>query len=255
MGSQKRSENTYQKINTIFQRDTRGVIMPDRFSEQDFEYLRGLKWYAEEKIDGTNMRIEVKAEKWLNENGITFSVRFAGKTDNAEIPKELKEYMEAHYPEDVVLAALGLKSFIPRNEFDAHGWNDIDDVPDMYTIYGEGYGRKIQKVGAQYIADGVGFIIFDVKVNNLYLKVDARNEIAAKMATPVAPNMGYFTLDEAIDFVRKGFKSNIAEDKNMIAEGLVLRTDTGLLNRMGKRLIVKVKHQDFVKYRSVQHLS
>ena len=34
-------------------------------------------------------------------------------------------------------------------------------------------------------------------------------------------------------------------------EGLVLRTDLGLRNRMGKRLIVKVKYEDFQKYRNV----
>jgi hypothetical protein len=66
MGKQKRSENTYQKINTIFMRDAKNVIMPyDPFTEPEFEYLRGLKWRGEEKIDGTNMRIEVtKEEVW-----------------------------------------------------------------------------------------------------------------------------------------------------------------------------------------------
>ena len=32
---------------------------------------------------------------------------------------------------------------------------------------------------------------------------------------------------------------------------MVLRTDLGLRNRMGKRLIVKVKYEDFKKYRNV----
>jgi hypothetical protein len=36
-----------------------------------------------------------------------------------------------------------------------------------------------------------------------------------------------------------------------MAEGLVLRTDLGLRNRMGNRLIVKVKYEDFQKYRNV----
>jgi hypothetical protein len=36
-----------------------------------------------------------------------------------------------------------------------------------------------------------------------------------------------------------------------MAEGLVLRTDLGLRNRMGKRLIVKIKYEDFQKYRAV----
>ena len=75
----------------------------------------------------------------------------------------------------------------------------------MYTIYGEGYGVKIQS-GGNYINDGVGFIIFDVKVGDLYLLRETMEIIAKKLGAPVVPYMGQFTIDEAIDFVRKGFR-------------------------------------------------
>ena len=258
MGKQKRSENTYQKINTIFMRDANNVIMPyDEFTEPEFEYLRSLKWRGEEKIDGTNMRIEViKEEVWddLMEpsklEGVKFNVRIAGKTDNAQIPPKLDKFMKDNYPKEKVFDSLGLKEFIPVNEFIDHKWETYNDIPNIYTIYGEGYGAGIQKAGGNYIKNGVGFIVFDVKVNELYLKTYARDEIANKLGAPIVPFIGYFTLDEAIDYVRKGFKSTIAENKDYIAEGLVLRTDLGLLNRMGKRLIVKVKYEDFLKYRN-----
>ena len=264
--AQKRSENTYQKINTIFMRDAKNVIMPyDGFTEPEFEYLRGLKWRGEEKLDGTNMRIEVtKAEVWDDPmepsklEGVEFTVRFAGKTDNAQIPPKLQKFMEENYPDEKVFAALGLKKFIPVEEWVEHKWvtsdgitPSYDAIPEIYTIYGEGYGAGIQKAGGNYISNGVGFIVFDVKVNDIYLLTSARDEIATKLGAPIVPFMGYFTIDEAIDFVRKGFKSNIAENKEFIAEGLVLRTDLGLRNRMGKRLIVKVKYEDFKKYRNV----
>jgi hypothetical protein len=264
--AQKKSENTYQKINTIFMRDAKNVIMPyDGFTEPEFEYLRGLKWRGECKIDGTNMRIEVtKAEVWDDPmepsklEGVEFAVRIAGKTDNAQIPPKLKKFMEENYPDEKVFAALGLKKFIPVEEWVEHKWvtsdgitPSYDAIPEIYTIYGEGYGAGIQKAGGNYISNGVGFIVFDVKVNDIYLLTSARDEIATKLGAPIVPFMGYFTLDEAIDFVRKGFKSTIAENKEFIAEGLVLRTDLGLRNRMGKRLIVKVKYEDFKKYRNV----
>ena len=264
--AQKRSENTYQKINTIFMRDAKNVIMPyDGFTEPEFEYLRGLKWRGEEKIDGTNMRIEVtKAEVWDDPmepsklEGVEFTVRFAGKTDNAQIPPKLQKFMEENYPDETVFAALRLKKFIPVEEWVEHKWvtsdgitPSYDAIPEIYTIYGEGYGAGIQKAGGNYISNGVGFIVFDVKVNDIYLLTSARDEIATKLGAPIVPFMGYFTIDEAIDFVRKGFKSTIAENKEFIAEGLVLRTDLGLRNRMGKRLIVKVKYEDFQKYRNV----
>lgn len=260
MGKQKRSPNTYQKINTIFMRDEKNVIMPyDSFIKPEFEYLRELKWRAEEKIDGTNLRIEVKKELVVSEtsvvpeaSGVKFTVRIAGKTDNAQIPKNLIKHMKEKYPDEKVLSALGLKEFIPIEEWETeHNWLTYDQIPDLYTIYGEGYGEGIQS-GGWYINRGNGFIVFDVKVNELYLKTDARDEIANKLGAPVVPFMGYFTLDEAVEFVRKGFRSRVAENPEVkMAEGLVLRTDIGLKDRMGERLIVKIKYEDFQKYRQV----
>ena len=260
MGKQKRSENTYQKINTIFMRDAKNVIMPyEPFTEPEFEYLRGLKWRAEEKIDGTNMRIEVTKEEVLDYTmdpsalkGVKFNIRIAGKTDNAQIPKNLLKHMQEKYTNEKILGALGLKEFIPVSEWKSmYNWDDYSKIPTIYTIYGEGYGEGIQS-GGWYIKGGNEFIVFDVKVNDIYLKTEARDEIATKLGAPIVPFKGYFTLDEAIDYVRKGFRSVVAESPEVkMAEGLVLRTDLGLRNRMGNRLIVKIKYEDFQKYRAV----
>lgn len=270
MGKQKRSENTYQKINTIFKRDAKNVIMPyDDFTEPEFEYLRSLKWRGEEKVDGTNIRIEVTKEIAVHEqsmvpsmSGVKFNVRIAGKTDNAQIPKNLLKHMQEKYTDDKILASLGLAEFIPVDKWAEHKWGTMNDktgeftpdyemIPNIYTIYGEGYGEGIQS-GGWYIKSGNEFIVFDVKVNDIYLKTDARDEIAQKLGAPIVPLIGYFTIDEAIDFVRKGFRSQVAQNPDAkMAEGLVLRTDLGLRNRMGKRLIVKVKYEDFQKYRNV----
>jgi hypothetical protein len=255
MSKQKRSENTYQKINTIFMRDAKNVIMPyEPFVEPEFNYLRGLQWRGEEKIDGTNMRIEVKKEIVENNDstihGVTFTVRYAGKTDNAQIPKNLLKHMQEKYPNEKVLEALGLKEFIPVEEWAEHKWETYEQIPNIYTIYGEGYGEGIQS-GGWYIKGGNEFIVFDVKVNDIYLLTTARDEIANKLGAPIVPFIGNFTLDEAIDFVRKGFRSRVAENPEAkMAEGLVLRPAFGLKNRMGKRLIVKVKYEDFQKYRN-----
>ena len=260
MGKQKRSENTYQKINTIFMRDAKNVIMPyEPFVEPEFEYLRGLKWRAEEKIDGMNMRIEVTKEEVLDYTmdpsvlkGVKFNIRIAGKTDNAQIPKNLLKHMQEKYTNEKILGALGLKEFIPVSEWKSmYNWDDYSKIPTIYTIYGEGYGEGIQS-GGWYIKGGNEFIVFDVKVNDIYLKTEARDEIATKLGAPIVPFKGYFTLDEAIDYVRKGFRSVVAENPEVkMAEGLGLRTDLGLRNRMGNRLIVKIKYEDFQKYRAV----
>ena len=56
------------------------------------------------------------------------------------------------------------------------------------------------------------------------------------------------TIPEAIDYVKKGFKSNIAQNKDYNAEGLVLRTPDVLCRKDGNRLITKIKTVDFIKY-------
>ena len=62
--------------------------------------------------------------------------------------------------------------------------------------------------------------------------------------------MNDITIDEAIDLVRNGFKSTIAENPDYDAEGLVLKTPDGLMTRRGERIIFKIKTCDFKKYRA-----
>ena len=73
-----RSENTYQKINTIFMRDVNNIIMPyNDFVSSELEWLRNCKFDATEKIDGTNMRIEVSCK--LIEGEMRMVVEYKGK--------------------------------------------------------------------------------------------------------------------------------------------------------------------------------
>ena len=274
MGKQKRSENTYQKIQTVFKRDEKNVIMPyDGLTQPEFEFLRSLPWRCEEKIDGTNIRIEVQrlaviddeecdkiypGDSWeqmgrqeSDIKGVKFEVSYKGKTDNADINPRLMKHLTETYPKEKVLAALGLEWFIDRENWQDYKWQSIGDIPQCYTIYGEGYGAKIQKAGGNYIKDGNGFIVFDVKVDDLYLQPINRDVIAMKLGAPVVPFIGMMTLDEAIQFVREGFKSRIAENPDFMAEGLVIRNELGLKTRRGERIITKIKTCDFQKYRQV----
>ena len=218
------------------------------------EWLRKdpvFSWFegdATEKIDGTSIRIEVIPTITDDGSLITFEVAYKGKTDNADMPKHLDAFLKETYPEDKVLASLGLPKVITQEVMNEKKWATFEDIP-MYTIYGEGYGIKIQ-TGGNYIRNGVGFIVFDVKVGNMYLLREAMENIAEKLGAPVVPYMGQFTIDEAIDFVRKGFKSTIAEDPTYYAEGLVLKSPDGLLRKNGERIIFKVKYEDFNKYKN-----
>ena len=266
---QERSKNTYQKINTLFKRDVNNIIMPyEDFVDPAFEWLKDCKFECSEKVDGTNVRFEVSSmPKYENDElvGVSFSVEYKGKTDNAVLPKMLEDFMKTTYTPDVIFNGLGIKEFIPVSEFFEHNWlaldentkeaiPDINRVPKMYTIYGEGYGVKIQACGSQYLKDSNKVIGFDVKVtyNNgdeLYLLNKNRDEIMNKMGMPIVPTIGYFTIQEAIDYVKRGFVSHVAENnKAFIAEGLVCKSPVGLKNRQGQRIIFKVKTCDWNKY-------
>ena len=266
---QERSKNTYQKINTLFKRDVNNIIMPyEDFVDPALEWLKDCKFECSEKVDGTNVRFEVSSmPKYENDElvGVSFSVEYKGKTDNAVIPKMLEDFMKTTYTPDVIFNGLGIKEFVPVSEFFEHNWLAIDEntkeaipdinrVPKMYTIYGEGYGAKIQACGSQYLKDSNKVIGFDVKVtsNNgdeLYLLSKNRDEIMNKMGMPIVPTIGYFTIQEAINYVKRGFVSHVAENnKDFIAEGLVCKSPVGLKNRQGQRIIFKVKTCDWNKY-------
>lgn len=109
-------------------------------------------------------------------------------------------------------------------------------------LFGEGYGAKIQN-GGKYRSD-VSFILFDVYLpeQNLWLKRDAIENIAKAFGIEAVPIVLKGTLQQAVDYVKSKPKSTIGEAD---MEGLVCRPAIDLLDRMGKRVIVKVKVADF----------
>ena len=219
----------YQKIQTLFKRDERNIIIPDQFTYPEFEVLKDLKWECTEKIDGTNIRIELESSG-NPEDGIIMS--FKGRTDKAVIPEHLLTKLNWLFDRERLMEVL----------------NITDETQDCnITLYGEGYGAKIQK-GVNYISNDVNFILFDVKIGKWWLDRESIKDIADKLGINAVPLMGYMTIPEAIEYVKKGFKSTIAENKDYDAEGLVLKTPCGLLKRDGERLITKIKTVDFRKY-------
>lgn len=215
----------YQKINTIYKRDqkTNNLIVGD-WSIPEFKYLKDCKWRAEEKIDGTNIQIRFDGQ----------SVEIGGRTERANIPPFLLKKLEELFTVQVLR-----KAFPPECEEDM-------EIPYIDVIlYGEGYGAKIQKGGGRYIKNDIDFILFDVKIDQWWLKRGAVEDVASDLGIKVVPIVGYMTIPEAEEYVRNGFYSQIAEDPTYEAEGLVLKTDIGLLDRSGQRIIAKIKTRDF----------
>ena len=214
----------YQKINTLFKRDmsTNNIILGD-YTFPYFKTLENIEWECTEKIDGTNIHIDID---WRDMND--WSISFHGRTERANIPAHLVTKLHQMFD-----------NFNPNNVFTFKN-------PCFIQIFGEGYGVKIQK-GGNYISNDVDFILFDIRIGGMWLQRESLEDIAPKLGVKIVPLMGYMTLLEAIEFVRSGFKSTIAENKNYNAEGLVLKTRDGLLDRQGNRIITKLKTVDFDK--------
>jgi ATP-dependent RNA circularization protein (DNA/RNA ligase family) len=208
----------YHKIDTIFKRDEKGKIQPGVFSTPEFEYLRYNKWVFTEKVDGTNVRVMFGS-----------SLKFGGKTDNAQMPMYLLEKLQT------ILTYEKMNALFPIT--------DGQTEPRSVCLYGEGYGAKIQKGGGNYNPSGVDFVLFDVRIGNWWLKREDVEEIATKLGIQVVPIIGEGSLEDAVQMTAKGFNSLWGD---FLAEGIVLRPATELYGRNGRRVITKIKHRDFL---------
>jgi len=203
----------YHKIQSIYKRDLKThKFIEGEFSLPEFEYLQHNIWVFTEKVDGTNIRVIWDREK----------VKFGGKTDNAQMPMYLLERLQLLFTDEK------FKTFYP----------DIS-----MTLYGEGYGAKIQKGGGNYRPDGVDFVLFDVLINTWWLGRHNVKAIADKLGIDAVPIIQEGTLIEAINLIKS--KEFMSRWGNFLAEGLVLRPKLEVKNRRGDRIITKLKHEDF----------
>jgi len=215
----------YHKIQTIFKRDKNKKIIIGDWTLPEFEFLQNNIWNWDEKVDGMNIRIG-----WD-----TSSVTIDGRNENSSIPSFLANYL--------------FKKFTTE-KFQEH----FPATP--ITIYGEGFGYGIQgKMGAAYakcLADSYSsintkqceFRIFDIKIGDFWLESCNILDIAHKFNTYPVPTLGTGTINEAIEFVKNGFTSQMGE---INAEGLILRPFVEMTSRKGERIITKIKERDFDK--------
>ena len=203
----------YHKIQTVFSRDPDNhykTLLEDDWSKPEFGYLRHALWEFTEKVDGMNIRIDY----WGGD------ITYAGRTDNAQIPAPLLER----------LLEIGDTMY------------ECDAISGPVTLYGEGFGGKIQKGGAYGEQD---FMLFDVLAKGYWLDRVAIQGIAIGLGIQYAPVVGFGDLYQGIKIVKDGFDSVFGERPQ--AEGLVMRPATELKNRYSERVITKIKCKDFPK--------
>lgn len=224
------ASNEYHKIDSIYLRnpDTKyKTFLMGQWSRPEFGYLATCPWVWTEKVDGTNIRV-------MYDRAQPRSMRlpfFAGRTDAASIPGPLvSKLVERFHSEN---GQERLASVFPDDNSDA-----------LVTLYGEGYGRGIQKGGELYRESGPDFILFDIRIGNIWLKREDVELIALQLQLDLVPIVDEGTIEDAVAFVREGFRSRIRS--TAFAEGLVLRPAIELNDRMGRRVITKIKTKDFV---------
>lgn len=207
----------YTKIETPFERDMDGSkkLIEGKYRNEAVYYLKDSQWICTEKIDGTNIGIVWDGHR----------VSYQGRTERAQIPAHLTNKLIELFGGDV------------NEELFEQKFGDMPVI-----LFGEGYGVKIQN-GGNYRPD-VSFILFDVYLpeQNLWLKRDVIEDIAKAFNVDVVPIVMRGTIEEAVEFVKTKPKSTIGT-ANM--EGLVCKPEVDLLDRMGRRVMVKIKVKDF----------
>ena len=207
----------YIKIETPFVRAEDGTkkLIEGKYRNETVQYLKNTIWEFTEKIDGTNISIVWDGHK----------IEFHGRTERAQIPahlvNKLNELFGGEANEEMFEQLFG-------------------DTPMI--LYGEGYGYKIQNGGAY--RDDVSFILFDVyqPTKDIWLKREAVESIAKQLDIEVVPMIMRGTIDDAVRFVKAKPMSTIGTAP---MEGVVGRPIVELKDRLGKRVIVKVKVRDF----------
>lgn len=206
--------NLYPKIYGPYKRHTEGPLknklIHGDWTLEEFALLQDLNWHWTEKIDGTNVRVG-----WDGH-----SVRFGGRTDNAQMPTTLLAHLQDAFPEELFEQRFG---------------------DQEVTLYGEGHGPKIQKVGALY-GDEVSFTLFDVRVGKWWLKPGDVRGVAESLGVHHVFQFPEMRPWEAMEIVGQGLGSSFG---GFLAEGLVGRAPGGLLTRSGERIMMKVKTVDF----------
>lgn len=204
----------YHKIQTVYLRDpetNHKTLLYGQYALPEFAALADLEWIWTEKVDGTNIRVIFDGH----------SVRYAGKTDNAQIDLRLMRWLEENLSADCFVEA-GLEG--------------------PYTLYGEGYGARIQKGGGNY-RDDQAFVLFDVMAGDWWLRLDDVDDVADHLGIESVPAIGLGTLGDMVKHVRSGELRSRWGD--FPAEGIVARPPVDLWDRMGNRIITKVKLKDF----------
>lgn len=218
----------YHKIPGPFKRDEDDpswVIMWD-WRTPELQALADVPiWYLTEKIDGTNVRVVWDGNR----------IEFRGKTNKANLPPRLVDRLNELFIEEMFEQV-------------------FNETP--VTLYGEGFGSKIQG-GGDYFPDSAEgqneFALFDVKIDGLWLEYENVRAIAGSLGNiplTIAYSTPGIALTEGIQLIQETVDDPLRSYWGQKPiEGFVAKTVPEFLDRRGHRIITKLKYNDFKKTR------
>jgi hypothetical protein len=224
----------------------RSPLILGEYACQEFEAIN--RWTVTEKVDGTNVRIildrqtEVEYKKLTSNFGVSLTrnnvpgrLSFQGRTNNAQFPCFLLDYLQKTFNYEQV--------------------SEVFKESNYTVLFGEGYGPKIQS-GSYYRKDP-SFILFDVFCSGWWLGRDAVNEVAQQLGIDSVPVISkrmqikyseckygdVWTTQEVLEYVRDQPRSIIAEEGH-VSEGIVARAEPVMMFRKGGPIMFKLKCKD-----------
>lgn len=207
----------YHKIETLFKFNNETKKFTNVFYNSNVDLLKNNQWIFTEKIDGTNLRIYWDGHK----------LQYGGRTNEAQFSKEQIKFIEERLVNENIEILFEQK------------FQDVEAY-----IFGELYGVKIQNGGLYTNGEGLDFKVFDIEVGGTILTYDSMIVLATELSYDYVPIVLIGTIDDAINYVLTHSTSTFSNAK---LEGLVGKPIGDFRDRLGKRIVVKIKKRDLLK--------
>ena len=203
--------NFYEREFFDFTKDKRNKrkCLEGKYFYPEFGNIK--KFRVDEKIDGTNIRIEyIDGKKFIG-----------GRTVNSQIPPGLLDFLNGKFTDELLA-----RYFLPTSRV---------------VLFGEGIGPKIQ--GNPYEKGYFDFVLFDINIDGWWLEKENVMELGRAMNVSLPPDLGILDENEIVEFVKSQPKSQFGGSKVM--EGIVARSEPQLYKKNGERVIFKLRCVDF----------
>ena len=208
----------YHKIETLFKfSQEHKKFIYGEFYNKNVELLKDNLWVFTEKVDGTNFRI------YWDGHILTY----AGRTDKSEFTKGQIEFIKNELVNEEV-EQLFEQKFSEKE----------------VIVYGELYGNGIQNGGLYTDGKGLGFKVFDIEIDGIFLKFNDMETLSIELGFDSVPLAMVGTIQQAINYCNSFEKSLFSKAK---LEGLVGKPVGDFRDRLGKRIVVKIKKRDLNK--------